>query len=85
MLLNAARRSAGAAGVDDAGEVVTPDLLFSLAQAFDVRFADGQVSPMVDGNPVGHLARADLLNPNDVMAFAGGQHRGHQVLRQLLV
>ncbi len=81
VLLHAARRAAGAAGVDDAGEVA--------AAEFGDRkpgcIARNKVIPAMDGDPVGRLAGANFLDPDDVMAIARRENCRNEVPGQLLV
>ena len=58
VLLHAARRAAGAAGVDEAGKVVAAETLrHPVRSAADVRFGRRELRPAVAVDPVGRLAR----------------------------
>ena len=84
MLPHAARRAAGAAGVDDAGEVVAPDPAHRAHRARDVRPRPPSARPSGGSCPSRALAGADVLDADDVVALAE-EHGREQVLRQLLV
>src|SRR5215210_5294682 len=56
VLLHPARRTAGAAGVDDAGEVPTGDCRGALPELVDRRVAHNQPAPMVELHVVRSLA-----------------------------
>ena len=86
MLLDAARRAAGAAGVDDAGEVARGRPLPSAAcSASTSASPDDELRPAVELTQSGTWPERISLDPDDVMAFGRGQHRGDQVLGELLV
>ena len=86
VLPHAARRAAGAAGVDDAGEVVAPTRCDACLRAPPTSASpDASSAQRWTLTQSRHLAGADVLDADDVMAFARGEHRRDQVLRQLLV
>ena len=76
--------AAGAAGVDDAGEVLSPDRLHALLERFQVGLAPDQFVPVMEVNRSGCLPGTDILDPDDVMAFRAEQHGGNQIPCKLL-
>ena len=84
MLAHPARRAAGAAGVDQAGEVIAADRRHCGGERRDIGRAIDQRLPIVELRDVGRLAGEDVVDRDDVIARRGEQHRGDQRLGQFL-
>src|SRR5215218_10182100 len=75
VLPDSARRTAGAAGIDDAGEVIAPDRLHALLDGRYVGIARHHVAPVMHLRRVRRLTGADVLDADDVMAFGREEDR----------
>src|SRR5215218_10792929 len=84
VLHHATRRSAGAAGVDDAGEVLASNQLRSLLERLQVGVRGHELVPMMEVDRARRLPGAEFLDADDVIAFGAEEDGGNKVLRQLL-
>ena len=73
VLHHPARRAAGAAGVDDAGEVAAPDIRNRRPQFFDVGIAGDHRRPVMRFEFVARLAGADVVDLDQMMAVGRGR------------
>jgi hypothetical protein len=79
VLHHAARSAAGAAGVDDAGEVGALGLArHALLDRGLVALSRHHVAPLVDLRGIAGLAGPDVLDFDDVPAVRFEQHRGDE-------
>src|SRR4051812_38961579 len=66
MLPHAPRSAAGAARIDDAGELLPGHPFHPLPNRGYVRGAPGQLGPVMHVDPVWNLARANVLDADDM-------------------
>ena len=89
MLPHPTRRAAGSAGVDQAGERIAPHGGIARRARRNIAAATAlgadQLGPMVKARGVAWLAGANVLDADDILAFAAEQHRRDQRLGQFLV
>ena len=83
MLRHAARRAAGAAGVDDARKVVAAMPAMPARWRRRVGFAVDEIRPAMVVDSLGRLPGADVLDADDVAAVAERRTAGSSVLASL--